>query len=81
MLKPIGGQSQRQRLHGRRRLLPGTSVRRHAWERRDVSQPAAIFFAEVFDCQREAGWGLRHKSIMPPIRGLRDSRDFAPVQE
>ena len=72
MLQPIGDQSQRQRLHGRRRLLPGTSVRRHARQRRDVSQPTAILFAKVLDCQREAGWGLRHESIMPPICGLRD---------
>jgi hypothetical protein len=30
ILQPIGDQSQCQRLHGRRRLLPGTSVCRHA---------------------------------------------------
>src|SRR4051794_23883688 len=30
-----------------------------------VGQPAAILFAEILDCQREAVWGLHHQPIMP----------------
>src|SRR5712691_11719151 len=67
VLQAVGNEPQRQHLHGGGRLSLGAPVSGHARERRNVCEPAAILFTEVFDGQRESmfHWGLRHDSMMP----------------
>ena len=49
VLQTVGDQAQCQRLDGRGGLLLGAAVRRHAWERRNIGQPAPVLFPVVLD--------------------------------
>ena len=78
VFQPIRDQAQRKGLHSGSLLFPRSSVSCHARQGRDVGEPSAIFFPEIFDGQGKPGGRVSQTAMISRQIPILDTSEDLP---